>query len=73
MGYKPPKTIAQARQNSRYQGKIVIEAPDGLHSFVSETRAAQAYHRLVKKFSHHQVVTTVIPKGNLISMPFSEV
>lgn len=67
--YQRPATISQAYCNPRYQGKIVIESPEGLHSTTDDKKAVQLLRRLNKKYDETQVVTTIIPKGPMVSIP----
>lgn len=67
--YKKPETIAEAYKNPYYQGKIVIESPEGLYSTTRDENAVKMYRRLRAKYSSKQVVTTVIPKGLMITTP----
>lgn len=60
--YSPPQTIAEAFQNRRYHGKIVIESPEGLHSTTKSTTAIREYKKLSKKYASEKLITTVIPK-----------
>ena len=68
-GYVKPTTISDAYNNPRYQGKIVIESPEGLYSTKSDANAIKMYRKLRQKYTSHQVTTTVIPKGLLITTP----
>jgi len=61
--YTPPESIAEAFENPRYQGKIVIESPEGLYSTTKEENAIKKLHILHGKYESEQIVTTVIPKG----------
>jgi hypothetical protein len=67
--YQKPTTIAQAYSNPHYQGKIVIESPEGLYSTTNDENAIKKYKTLRKKYSSSQVTTTVIPKGLMITTP----
>ena len=68
--YQKPKTINQARQNSRYQGKIVIESPEGLYSTTKGDNAVKEYKKLEKKYASEKIVTTVIPGGLMLTLPY---
>jgi len=67
--YQKPNTIQEAYSNPYYQGKIVIESPDGLYSTVKDENAIKKYKQLRKKYDTDQVTTTVIPKGLMITTP----
>lgn len=67
--YQKPSTIQEAYSNPHYQGKIVIESPEGLYSTVSDENALKKYKTLRKKYDASQVTTTVIPKGLMITTP----
>jgi DNA-binding transcriptional regulator YhcF (GntR family) len=68
--YAKPQTISEAYGNKRYQGKIVIESPEGLYSTESDENAIKKYRQLRSKYSSSEVTTTVIPKGLMITTPF---
>jgi len=68
--YHKPTSIAEAWGNPRYQGKIVIESPEGLYSTVDESRAISRYRQLQRKYPHSPPISTVIPKGVLLPLPF---
>jgi hypothetical protein len=65
--YKKPATISEAYSNPYYQGKIVIESPDGLYSTTKDENAVKMYRKLRIKYSSTEVTTTVIPKGLMIT------
>jgi hypothetical protein len=67
--YQKPNTIQEAYSNPYYQGKIVIESPEGLYSTTKDENAIKKYKKLRKKFDSGQVTTTVIPKGLMITTP----
>ena len=67
--YQKPSTIQEAYSNPYYQGKIVIESPEGLYSTTRDENAIKKYKKLRKKYETGQVVTTVIPKGLMITTP----
>jgi hypothetical protein len=69
-GYHKPTTIEEAATNPRYQGKIVIESPEGVYSTTSGERAFQAIKRLQRKYPDQPPTSTVIPKGMMITLPF---
>ncbi len=70
-GYKKPTTIKEAYSNPRYQGKIVIESPEGLYSTTDGDRAFQTLQRLNRKFPSTSMKSTVIPKGLMITLPYT--
>lgn len=67
--YQKPTTIQEAYSNPYYQGKIVIESPEGLYSTTSDEQAIKKYKQLRKKYDTGTVTTTVIPKGLMITTP----
>jgi hypothetical protein len=67
--YQKPNTIQEAYSNPYYQGKIVIESPEGLYSTIKDENAIKKYKQLRKKYDSDQVITTVIPKGLMITTP----
>lgn len=67
--YHKPTTIQQAYSNPYYQGKIVIESPEGIYSTTNDQHALKKYKELRKKYDNKQVTTTVIPKGLMITTP----
>jgi hypothetical protein len=69
--YKKPTTLEQAAANPRYQGKIVIESPEGIYSTLNEERAVKELNRLQNKYPQQPPVSTVIPKGVLITSPYT--
>ncbi|HEX7017500.1 MAG TPA: hypothetical protein VF209_01155 [Patescibacteria group bacterium] len=68
--YKKPQTISEAYNNPYYQGKIVVESPEGLYSTTKDENAVKKLRQLHKKYSYEKITTTVIPKGIMITMPF---
>ncbi|HYD34786.1 MAG TPA: hypothetical protein VD999_01840 [Vitreimonas sp.] len=68
--YHKPTSISEAWSNPRYQGKIVIESPEGLYSTSDESKAIQMYRKLQRKYPQSPPVSTVIPKGLLLPLPF---
>ena len=68
--YKKPQTISEAYNNPYYQGKIVVESPEGLYSTTKDENAVKKLQQLHKKYSYKNITTTVIPKGILIPMVF---
>lgn len=67
--YQKPTTIQQAYSNPYYQGKIVIESPEGIYSTTKDDQAIKKYKELRKKYDGSQVTTTVIPKGLMMTTP----
>lgn len=67
--YHKPTTISEAAINPYYQGKIVVESPEGLYSTTKEENAVKKLRHLSEKYPHQAVTTTVIPKGIMISVP----
>jgi hypothetical protein len=67
--YKKPATLKDAYSNPRYQGKIVIESPEGLFSTTQESKALEKMKRLHKKYPDAKPVTTIIPRGLLMTTP----
>lgn len=68
--YKKPQTISEAAANPYYQGKIVVESPEGLYSTTKEENAVKKLDQLHKKYSYKDITTTIIPKGLMITLPF---
>jgi hypothetical protein len=69
--YHKPTTLTQAAANPRYQGKIVIESPEGIYSTFDEEKAVKELNRLQNKYPEQPPVSTVIPKGVLITSPYT--
>ncbi len=69
--YKRPTTLEEASVNPRYQGKIVIESPEGIYSTTDGERAVKALQRLHRKYPDQPPVSTVIPKGLMLTLPFT--
>jgi len=67
--YQSPETIEQALLNPRYQGKIVVESPEGLFSTTKGENALKKLKQLEKKYSSDQIITTIIPQDTMIPMP----
>jgi hypothetical protein len=65
-GYQKPQTISEAHDNPRYQGKIVIESPEGLYSTNKEENAISKMRVLRQKYSSKEITTTIIPQKNII-------
>jgi hypothetical protein len=65
--YQKPTSISEAYSNPRYQGKIVIESPEGIYSTANGDQAVKKLKTLRKKYDAEQVVSTVIPKGFVVS------
>jgi hypothetical protein len=66
VGYQKPQTISEAHDNPRYQGKIVIESPEGLYSTTKENNAISKMRSLREKYSSREITTTIIPQKNII-------
>lgn len=64
--YHKPKTISDAYNNPRYQGKIVIQSPEGLYSTTKEENAISKMRILRQKYSSKEVITTIIPQKNIV-------
>ena len=67
--YQKPNTIQEAYSNPYYQGKIVIQSPEGLYSTTKDENAIRKYKKLRKKYESGEVTSTVIPKGLMITTP----
>lgn len=63
--YHKPTTIDEARQNPRYQGKIIVAAGGEVHGTYKEDRAVQLFRKLQRKYPQDPPTTTVIAKGPL--------
>lgn len=66
VGYQKPQTISEAHDNPRYQGKIVIESPEGLYSTNKEENAISKMRVLRQRYSSREITTTIIPQKNII-------
>ena len=64
--YHKPESISEAYNNPRYQGKIVIESPEGLYSTTKDENAISMLKKLQRKYSETEVVTTVIPRAAIL-------
>lgn len=57
-----PTTIHEAFSDPKFQGKIVIESPEGLYATTSDQQAIKKLTILRQKYSSRQIISTIIPK-----------
>lgn len=56
----------EAYSNPYYQGKIVVESPEGLYSTTKDENAVKKIEQLQQKYDSTTVTSTVIPKGLML-------